>query len=420
MRTPLYDEHLKLGARIIDFHGWELPIHYELGIIKEHHNVRNSVGLFDVSHMGQIIVEGSDAPGELQRLCTNNIIDSKPGQAVYTHMLDEEGNIIDDMIVFRIAKDKILVVPNATTTEKVDIWMRKQMLTEINNLSDDMTCLAVQGPKSIDVMRRVFGSEIDNIQRFAGKVFNRLDNQSFTNQIINGSDSQSSTSHIVNRLDGQSSTNQIDDRLDSQSNYTTTTNFPELNTIFVSRTGYTGEEGFELFFHNDLAVELWNMILEAEPTHEISPIGLGARDTLRLEMGYLLSGQDFNGSQSPLESAGAWVIKWDHDFIGKDKLRAQKEKKTHDKLVGIHLESKLAARTDSPIFAANPQEPKSPVEIKGLVTSGNFSPTLGYAIALARVKREFAKPDIEVEIEYKGRRLKGVTTKPPFVKKPKG
>ena len=413
MRTVLFEEHQKLGAKFVDFHGWEMPIHYEAGILEEHDTVRNSVGIFDVSHMGQIVVDGKEACSQLQGIYTNDILGMAIGKAIYTHILNEEGKIIDDTIVYRLAEYTYMAIPNASRIETVHDWMTKHILTGVTNLSDQLACFAVQGPKATETMIETFQKIVNTIERFSYMIYN-LDSQS---------------NYIYNRLESPKKNTGHDEINDI---------FTSKDHVFIARTGYTGENGFELIMHNDIAPEIWKMIMKAGNQYGIKPIGLGARDTLRLEMGYLLSGQDFNGNQTSLESASSWVIKWDHDFIGKEALTAQKESKSYERLVGIRLEKKLAARQGSLVFPTPTTEFISPVETKGsplsvsdrkgsppivstepigTVTSGGYAPSVGTAIALARVKKEFTKAGTELELEVRGRRLKGIVTKTPFIKK---
>lgn len=438
-----------------------MPVHYKPGILEEHRAVRNSVGVFDVSHMGQIFVVGREACEKLQGLYTNDIRGLAIGKAVYTHVLREDGTIIDDTIVYRLAKHSYLAIPNASMIETIHRWMVRHTPEGVINLSDKLACLAVQGPLSDETMKRIFGKSIDDMNRFSF-MFYDLDGQLNYNIHAN-EDKKTSTDHpeIIEEITTSKS-------------------------MIVARTGYTGENGYELILHNDHALALWNKILNvgnqqeaqtdydpSNPRTEIDPqtpsplpIGLGARDTLRLEMGYLLSGEDFDGRQTPLECASSWVVKWDHDFIGKEALLKQKKSKNHDLLVGIRLEKRLAARHGAFVYPvitteshtasgfATGAHDESPVETKGspslvadegkspisptsgqsaqhqqvtsgsrspepigTVTSGGFAPTVGTAIALARVKRSFAKAGTPLEIEVKGRRLRGTVEKLPFIKK---
>ncbi len=408
MKTPLYHEHEKLDAKLVDFHGWMMPIQYSTGILKEHHAVRTAAGIFDVSHMGEILINGGAQSRSLQKLCTNDISTINIGKSVYTHILNEKGAIIDDTIVFKTGDEQYLMVPNAASIDKIHSWLNKNISEGVNNLSNSYSCLAVQGPKSADILSKIFGQGIRDIGRFKFAYYNVIstnsDNIEIDKDIILPS-------------------NDIDFEVD--------------DIITVSGTGYTGEEGMELIIKNEHAVPLWNLLFKIGAGDGLIPIGLGARDTLRLEMGYLLSGTDFTGSHSSLESNCSWVVKWDHDFIGKDVLVKQKEEKLHQRLVGIMLEGKGVARPGAqilpPIGIADPSQadnqfpqetegspPRSDIfssEPIGTVTSGNFSPSLEKAIALARIDRKYAKAGTELILQQGKRKFNGIVTRLPFLKK---
>lgn len=370
-QTAVFNEHKKLGAKIIDFHGWKMPIHYISGIIGEHHAVRNDVGVFDVSHMGELLFKGKETSEKLRGLLTNDIAKIDVNRGLYTHILDENGHILDDTIVFRVGEHEYFAIPNAATTPKVYSWFARNITAGLYDLSNDISCFAVQGPNSPDVLSKIFGRDITALKKLQTQPFKI----SGLNPLTPSTDSDM----------------QLPD------------------TILVTRSGYTGEDGFEIFLDNSHATSIWNRIMVTGREYGIMPIGLGARDTLRLEMGYLLSGQDFDGRQTTLETNCSWVIKWDHEFIGRKPMLAQKESGNYEKMIGIKLEGKLAARTSSPVH--------SPHEMVGSVTSGNFSPSLGCAIALARVRKDFAKPGLKVELEVHGKRLPGITVRTPFLNK---
>ncbi len=441
MKTPLYSKHEELKARLVDFHGWEMPIQYT-SIIDEHHTVRNDVGIFDVSHMGEILIDGKDGIIQLQGLCTNDILSIDIGKSIYTHILDENGAIIDDTIIFRIQEWQYLIMPNAASISKVLAWIKEKISFEISDLSDKYSCLAIQGPRNMAVLEKIFGNTISTIKRFRF-IFYPLNVSDDGNTTI-GSEIMGSTnsSETIDSINSPPHTNPT-----NSSPSTGIIDFDSKDMVMISKTGYTGEEGLELIMKNEYVCELWDMIMKAGEEHQIKPIGLGARDTLRLEMGYLLSGQDFDGSQTPLESNCSWVVKWNHDFIGKEALHRQKEEKTHDLLVGIMLDGKAAARPGTTVHFAGFPVIQSPQEIEGspppsgtvaslseslsgedetsminttnaigLVTSGNFSPTLEKAIALARVKHQFAKPGTRLILKYRNRELSGEVVKLPFIK----
>lgn len=374
--TALFEEHRLQNGRLVDFHGWKMPLHYDTGIIKEHLTVRSSLGLFDVSHMGDLFIIDRNKENGLQTLLTNDITNVKTGKAVYTHLTDGEGKIIDDLIVTKLSDGgEFFCVPNASMVDVVREWIKGNSTVEVHDISLDVSCIAVQGPKSKDALREIFGNDVDEIKKFTikGFDFEKKDFIDTTQLAENG----------LRKSQG-----------------------------IISRTGYTGEEGFEVILPNNLAPEIWKTLLQLDINSEIRPVGLGARDTLRLEMGYLLSGQDFNKNRTPLETNCAWVVKWDHDFIGKERLEEQRAAKDHQKMIGINLEGRASARTGALVYLTD-----SPLETVGSVSSGNFSPSLGNAIALAYVDRAHSQEGTEVTLEYKGRKLKGITTKTPFIKK---
>lgn len=374
--TALFEEHRLQNGRLVDFHGWKMPLHYDTGIIKEHLTVRSSLGLFDVSHMGDLLIIDRNKENGFQTLLTNDITDIKTRKAVYTHLTDGEGKIIDDLIVTKLSDEgEFFCVPNASMVGVVREWIKSNSTVEVHDISLDVSCIAVQGPKSKDALIEIFKNEIDEIKKFTVKTFD-FENKRFID------------------------TNQL------------TENGLKKSQGIISRTGYTGEEGYEVILPNDYAPEMWKALLRLDIDAEIRPVGLGARDTLRLEMGYLLSGQDFNKDRTPLETNCAWVVKWDHDFMGKERLEEQRASKDHQKMIGINLEGKAPARTGAAVYLAD-----SPHETMGSVSSGNFSPSLDHAIALAYVDRAHYQEGTEVALEHKGRKLRGITTKTPFIKK---
>ena len=388
-RTALFEKHKAMNGKLVDFHGWEMPLHYELGIMKEHLAVRTSVGIFDVSHMGDfIIVDKSTSAVDksidmvkkspdktFQSLLTNDIINVEPGKCVYTHMPDQEARIIDDLIVTKLGDGKYFCVPNASMIDIDGTWMKENADIDLIDVSSDLTCLAVQGPMARDLLAKVFGQGIENIDKFEAKAFDYSSFEFVGFDRINEKDMKN-------------------------------------NIGIISGTGYTGEDGCEVIIPNKFAEKVWDMLFNADVDFDVVPIGLGARDTLRLEAGFLLSGTDFNRDRTTMETNCVWVIKWDHDFIGKDILAEMKETKKHQKLVGILLEGRAPARTGSTVRLLD-----SPDEIMGWVSSGNYSPSLKKGIALAYMDRPHIKKGIEVILEYHGRQVKGVTVKTPFLKK---
>ena len=384
-RTALFEKHKAMGGKFVDFHGWEMPLHYETGIMKEHLAVRQSVGIFDVSHMGDFIVIDRSA-GEVstssnkpdrtfQSLLTNDITNVEPGKCVYTHMPDHEARIIDDLIVTKLGDGKYFCVPNSSMIEIDGNWIKENADIELVDSSSDLTCLAVQGPNAIQLLKKVLCKDIDSIDKFKASAF----------------DYSSNTIVDIDKITEQNMKNNIG---------------------MISGTGYTGEDGYEIIIPNKFAEQVWNALFNADVDFSVLPIGLGARDTLRLEMGFLLSGTDFNRDRTTLETNCAWVIKWGHDFIGKDILARMKEEKEHQKLIGIELDGRAPARAGSVVRLLD-----SPDETLGWVSSGNYSPSLRKGVALAYLDRPHIKPGIRVILDYHGRHLNGVTVRTPFLKK---
>jgi len=384
LRTPLYESHAALGATFIEFGGWEMPLQYR-GIVAEHLAVRQGAGLFDVSHMGKILVSGPSAWSFLSRLSTNDVAD-RPPRARYTHLLDEDAHIIDDVIITCLGPDRFLMVCNAGPRERVLAWMHKHAQgAEIVDATLDYLCLALQGPKAARVVQLLTLYDVEKIKRMAGAHVDLL-----LGERLGTGRPGPAPPEVMGRAPFQATpTGEIED------------------FCFVTRTGYTGEDGFELFPPKELAVPVWNAALAAGLEAGIQPIGLGARDTLRLEKGFLLSGTDFDGNQTPLECASEWLVKWDHEFLGRDALRRQKERGDYDRLVGLLLQEKGIPRHGCEVLRAG--------ERVGTVTSGTMSPSLRTGIALARVRPEAAAEGTELAVVVRDRPLRAVVKKPPFL-----
>ena len=373
--TALIEKHRAMNGKLVDFHGWEMALHYEAGIMKEHLAVRSSVGIFDVSHMGDFIIIDKSTDRGFQSLLTNDIVNVEPGKCVYTHLPDQEAKIIDDLIVTKLGDGKYFCVPNASMIDTDGNWMKENADIDLINLSSDLTCLAVQGPNARLLLKKVFGHGMENIGKFEAAAYDFSSNQFVELARINEQDMKN-------------------------------------NIGLISGTGYTGEDGCEVIIPNKFAEQVWDKLFSADVDFDVLPIGLGARDTLRLEAGFLLSGTDFNRDRTTMETNCVWVIKWNHDFMGKEILAKMKETKQHQKLLGIELEGRAPARSGSTVRLAD-----SPDEIVGSVSSGNYSPSLKKGIALAYMDRPHIKKGIEVILEYHGRQVKGVTVKTPFLKK---
>jgi aminomethyltransferase len=365
-RTPFYDVHVASGAKMVNFGGYAMPVQYA-GIIEEHAMVRNSAGIFDVSHMGEIEVRGQNAEGFVQRLTLNDVKKLYPGRAQYSAMAGESGGLIDDLLVYDLG-DAYMLVVNAANLEKDLAWIKKQADAfggvEIRNVSDRTALIAVQGPASIDVLQR-----LTNVDLSAVKFYH------FQKGTLAGTE------------------------------------------MILSRTGYTGEPGFELYYDASSVdnAAIWSTILEAGKKEGVGPAGLGARDTLRLEMGMLLYGNDIDETTNPLEARLGWITKLEKgDFIGRDALLRIQREGIGRKLTGLTAADPAAARRTIPRSGYPILD--SGKEI-GRVTSGTFSPTLQTGIALAYVSTEYAQPGRHVSIGLRGREAAFIVTEPPFLKR---
>ena len=323
MRSPFFQNHLELKAKMVDFHGWEMPLQYS-GIIDEHKNVRENVGLFDVSHMGIFKIKG-DAGSQIQKLITNDITKIGDKQSIYSPMCNEKGGIIDDIIVSRINSNEFLIIVNSSNIKKDFDWISGNIQScEFQNITNDSALLALQGPKAINILKDMKVEQIENLKSF----------------------------HLLEV--------KIDD----------------VNCI-ISRTGYTGEDGFEILFDSK-NVQMWKKLLEVGTKYGIKPVGLGARDTLRLETGLMLYGNDIDETVTPLEATLKWTVKFETEFIGKAALET---KKVERKLRGFEIESKRIARKNNKVYDGQKEI--------GIVTSGGFSPTLNKPIGYCFVPVDY-------------------------------
>ena len=353
LKTALYHEHVALKARLVDFGGWDMPVQYT-AVIAEHHAVRQAAGMFDVSHMTFVDVTGPDAKAWLQHLLANDVARlALPGKALYSAMLNEQGGVIDDLIVYApTAKHPDLwrVIVNCGTHDKDLAWMQAHSAgyRVVMRERTDLAMLAVQGPQALERLAAVLGAEADALVRGLD-VFQGV----------------------------------------------------ELGEWFVARTGYTGEDGVEILLPEGDAAGFWKKLLDAG----VTPCGLGARDTLRLEAGMNLYGHEMDDNVSPLEANMAWTIAWDHDFIGKPALLAQKAAGVANKLVGLVLLEKGVLRAEQKVIVDGVGE--------GVTTSGTYSPTLDKSIALARIPVCDAT---QVWVEIRGKRLAAQVVKPVFAR----
>jgi aminomethyltransferase len=358
-KTPLYEEHVRLGAKMIPFGDWIMPVQYS-GIIDEHQAVRNSAGVFDISHMGQLLATGPRARGWLNEMLTNNIDKLEVGTGQYTFLLNERGGIIDDLIVYRTAPETFLLVVNASRTEEDFAWLQEHVgdNATLANRSAEFGGLAIQGPRVVELLQGILGSDAELPTR---------------NQIKN---------------------------------------FECCGTkVAIARTGYTGEDGVEVFFPATDAVKIWTGLLEKGKDFGLRPCGLGARDTLRLEMCYPLNGSDLSPEHNPIEAGlGFFVDLKKPKFVGREVLADAKENGTPNRLVAFRMKSK-----------GPPPRPHYSVwhdgERIGEVTSGSLSPSLNEGIGMAYVASAHAKVGTEIEIEVRDRKLPAVIEKKPLYKK---
>ena len=361
-RTPLFEAYSKYGGKTIDFGGWELPVQFS-SIKEEHEAVRTKAGLFDVSHMGEIFVSGEGSLEFLQNLVTNDVSKIKDGQAQYTAMCYEDGGTVDDLLVYKMADNDYLLVVNASNIEKDFEWMQKNAGDGVvlKNESENYGLLAFQGPMAAEILQRLTNEDLSAIRPFRFKA----------DVEVGG--------------------------------------FP----VLLSRTGYTGEDGFEIYASPEAVVALWDKILEEGKEDGALPAGLGARDTLRFEACLALYGQELTKDISPLEAGINFIVKLDkeQDFNGKAALTAQKADGIPRKLVGIEMIDKGIPRHGYKVFADG--------EEIGEVTTGTQSPTLKKNIGLALVAREFAELGTELEVEIRNKRLKAKTVETPFYKRSK-
>lgn len=361
MKTPLYDLHIKYGAKIVDFHGWKMPLQYS-GIIEEHINTRHNVSIFDVSHMGRFEVTGPEAFHVLQMLATNDISILDDNQALYSPICRNDGGIIDDLIIYRINSARYLVVVNASNRIKDFRWISSHSKSGavITDISNDTVLLAVQGPLALNVIEQVFPKL--NLERLKPFDF------------------------IITSISAQGKTNQDHASEEGKEDMQNTK-----NELLISRTGYTGEDGFELFFDSS-QTSIWEKLLQKGSPYNVKPAGLGARDTLRLEAGLMLYGNEMDETTTPFEVPLKWTVKLEKvDFVGKQALT---DRPISKKLVGFEVLEKRIARHGSRVQING--------KMAGHVTSGSYSPTLKKSIGMCFVSPNVSSAQ-EIEIDIGGK-----------------
>ena len=358
-QVPLNDVHVALGAKMVPFAGFNMPVQYE-GVNIEHETVRNSVGVFDVSHMGLFKISGDKALDLIQRVTSNDASVLVPGKAQYSYLPNDKGGIVDDIITYKVSDTEYLMVVNASNIDKDFEWISSQnsMNAAFENLSDQYSLLAIQGPKANEAMQSLTNVDLANLKFYTFEV---------------GA-------------------------------------FAGKENVIVSATGYTGSGGIEIYAKNEDIVHIWNEVLKAGEQFGIKPIGLAARDTLRLEMGYCLYGNEINDTTSPIAAGLGWVTKFTKDFVNSENIKADKENGVATKLIGFELIDRGIPRHDYEIVDAAGN-------VIGHVTSGTQSPSLNKGVGMGYVNKEFAKEGTEIFIRIRKNNVKAQVVNTPFYKK---
>lgn len=356
--TALTEKHIALGAKMVPFAGYNMPVTYE-GINAEHATVRNSVGVFDVSHMGEFILKGENALDLIQRVTSNDASKLFDGKVQYSCLPNKDGGIVDDLLVYRIDEKSYMLVVNASNIEKDWNWIQQfnDKDVEMHNISDKTSLLAIQGPKAADALQTLTDVDLASMEYYT---------------FVKGK-------------------------------------FAGVDNVIISATGYTGAGGFEIYFDNEHANKIWDAIFEAGKANNIKPIGLGARDTLRLEMGFCLYGNDIDDTTSPIEAGLGWITKFTKSFTNSEALLAQKEAGIQKKLVGFEMIDRGIPRHDYEIADAEGN-------IIGKVTSGTQAPSLQKAIGMGYIAKDFSKEGTEVFILIRNTPIKAKIVKFPFYK----
>lgn len=356
--TALSHIHEQLGAKMVPFAGYNMPVSYE-GVNAEHENVRKAVGVFDVSHMGEFLITGPKALDLIQKVCSNDVSKLVDGQAQYNCLPNETGGIVDDLIVYKLKDEEYLLVVNASNIDKDWDWISKNNSfgATMRNLSEDYSLLAIQGPKAIEAMQSLTSEDLSAIKFYHFKV----------------------------------------------------ADFAGIEHVIISATGYTGSGGFEIYCKNNEVEQVWNKVMEAGKNFGIKPIGLAARDTLRLEMGFCLYGNDINDTTSPLEAGLGWITKFTKDFTNSENLKRQKEEGVKRKLIGFELTERGIPRHDYEIVDKDGNN-------IGIVTSGTMAPSLNKGIGMGYVTTENSAPDTEIFIQIRNKPVAATVVKTPFYK----
>ena len=357
-KTALSHVHESLGAKMVPFAGYSMPVSYE-GVNAEHQTVRESVGVFDVSHMGEFLIEGPEALALIQQVTSNDASKLVDGQAQYSCLPNDKGGIVDDLIVYRLNAEKWLLVVNASNIDKDWEWIssHNSMGASMRNLSEDYSLLAIQGPKAAKAMQPLTSVDLEAIKFYTFEV----------------------------------------------------ADFAGIEYVIISATGYTGSGGFEIYCKNSEVEQVWNKVMEAGAEYGIKPIGLAARDTLRLEMGYCLYGNDIDDGTSPLEAGLGWITKFTKDFVNSENLAAEKAAGPANRLVGFEMQEKAIPRKDYPILDSDGNQ-------VGRVTSGTMSPSLGKGVGMGYVPSDLKAPGTEIHIQIRKKTVPATIVKLPFYK----
>ena len=356
--TALTHIHEALGAKLVPFAGYNMPVQYE-GINIEHETVRKGVGVFDVSHMGEFLITGPNALALIQKVCSNDAAKLFDGKAQYSCLPNNDGGIVDDLIIYRLNEEKYVLVVNAANIQKDWDWIssHNDVGAELKNLSDDYSLLAIQGPKAAEAMQSLTSVDLENMKYYTFEV----------------------------------------------------ADFAGIEHVIISATGYTGSGGFEIYCKNTEVEQVWNKVMEAGANYGIKPIGLAARDTLRLEMGFCLYGNDINNTTSPIEAGLGWITKFTKEFTNSENLKSQKEHGTDRKLVAFELDERGIPRHDYDIVDSNGKK-------IGIVTSGTMSPSLKKGIGLGYVPSIFTDIGSKIYIQIRKNKIPATVVKLPFYK----
>jgi len=356
--TALSHIHESLGAKMVPFAGYNMPVQYE-GVTAEHETVRNGVGVFDVSHMGEFLLTGPNALALIQKVTSNDAATLYNGRAQYSCLPNNDGGIVDDLIVYKIKEEQYLLVVNASNIDKDWNWIssHNDLDVEMKNLSEDYSLLAIQGPKAMEAMQSLTSINLAEIKYYHFEV----------------------------------------------------ADFAGIEHVIISATGYTGSGGFEIYCKNSEVIQIWNKVFEAGASFGIKPIGLAARDTLRLEMGFCLYGNDINDTTSPIEAGLGWITKFNKEFTNSENLKKQKEAGVTKKLVGFELTERGIPRHDYEIVDADGNN-------IGIVTSGTMAPTVGKGIGMGYVKTEFASEGSEIFIQIRNNKVDYIGFVPDTIK----